>query len=164
MAVGAPSSDRRIGDSADMSFRLRLAVLAGVAGAALTSLAAAALPSAVLGARSVGTSSQIAWVRRAATNFVTAELGDNGAGACSVLDAPLQATEAHLTCAQRWDAKLASLLRESGARARLRTDARAIGSATVLVHGARASIELPSPLLGAGSRFVWTDNCWMLVR
>jgi hypothetical protein len=164
MALGTSNADRRIGDSADMSLRMRLAVLAGAAGVALPSLAATSLPPAALAARSVGTSSQIAWVRRAATNFVTAELGGNGAGACSILNAPLQATEGHRTCAQRWDAKLASLLRESGARARLRTDARAIGSATVLVHGDSASIELPSPLLGAGSRFVWTDNCWMLVR
>jgi hypothetical protein len=34
----------------------------------------------------------------------------------------------------------------------------------VTVHGDRASIALPTPLLGAGSRFLWTENCWMLLR
>ena len=40
------------------------------------------LPSAsAFGAHSVGTSEQIAWVRRAASNFVADELSGNGAGA-----------------------------------------------------------------------------------
>ena len=43
-------------------------------------------------AHSVGSPSQIAWVRRAATNFVTAELHGDGAGACAVLTAPQRAT------------------------------------------------------------------------
>jgi hypothetical protein len=101
-------------------------------------------------------------VRRAASNFVADELNGNGAGACAILNSPLQATQAHRTCAQRWDAKLANLRREPRAQAELRAQARAIGSATVLVRGDSASIALPSPLLGGASRFVWTDNCWML--
>ncbi|HEV2973450.1 MAG TPA: hypothetical protein VGX69_00455 [Solirubrobacteraceae bacterium] len=145
-----------------MSLRTRVTPLAAAAGMALAALAASTLPPAALGARSVGTSSQIAWVRRAASNFVADELSGNGAGACSILNSPLQATQAHRTCAQRWDAKLAGLRREPDARAQLRAQARAIGSAIVLVHGDSASIVLPSPLLGGASRFAWTDNCWML--
>ncbi len=48
-------------------------------------------------------------------NFVTAELAGNGASACAILNAPLRATRHDRTCAQRWDAKLAALLREPGA-------------------------------------------------
>jgi hypothetical protein len=133
---------------------------------ALTCTVALAAPAAASAAyaHSTGTPEQIAWVRRAATNFVTAELAGNGAGACAILNAPLRASAHHLTCAQRWHARLAELLRERGARARLRADRHAIPSAIVSVHGDHASIELPTPLLGTGSRFLWTENCWMLLR
>jgi hypothetical protein len=137
-----------------MSLRSLIAVLAGVA--------ALLVPSAALGSYSVGTHGQIAWVRRAASNFVASELSGNGAGACSVLNAPLQGSQHNRTCTQRWDARLAALRREPGATSQLRAEARAIGSATVIVHGDYASIELPAPLMDAANRFLWTDNCWML--
>jgi hypothetical protein len=111
---------------------------------------------------SVGTSAQIAWVRSAASRFVAAELAADGAGACAVLIAPLRTVQHHRTCAQRWDAKLTKLLRERGARAGLRREARAIPSARVIVHGDLARIELPTPLLAGASSFYWTENCWML--
>jgi hypothetical protein len=111
---------------------------------------------------SEGTPEQIAWVRRAASNFVGAELSGNGAGACAILLAPLRATQHHRTCAQRWNAKLAKLLHEPGGRARLRAQRRAIPSAAVVVHGNVASIHLATPLLGGSNRLVWTENCWMV--
>ncbi len=111
---------------------------------------------------SVGSPEQIAWVRRAAGNFVAAEFGGNGAGACTVLNAPLRATEHHRTCEQRWNVRLRKLLQERGARSRLRTEQRAIPTARVVVHGNTASIELPAPLLSGPNRFLWTENCWML--
>jgi SpoIID/LytB domain protein len=115
-----------------------------------------------VGAASRGTREQIAWVRRAASNFVADELSGNGAGACSILYAPLQATRHRRTCAQRWNAKLAGMLREPGGRARLRADAGAIPHAVVVVHGNWASIDLPTPLMSGASRLLWTSNCWML--
>ena len=118
--------------------------------------------AASIRAHSVGTREQIAWVRRAATNFVTAELGGDGAGACAILNAPLRATQHHRTCARRWDVELARLLREPGGRSRLRSQARAIPSAVVIVRGSVASIDLPVPLMGGPNRFLWTENCWML--
>ncbi len=125
--------------------------------------AAALIPSArAVAASSVGTPEQIAWVRRAASNFVAAELSGDGAGACAILNAPLRATQHHRTCAQRWDAKLSKLLREPHSRARLHTLRRAIPSATVIVHGYSASINLPTPLVHGPNRFLWTENCWML--
>ncbi|HYM54032.1 MAG TPA: hypothetical protein VES97_01615 [Solirubrobacteraceae bacterium] len=127
--------------------------------------AAALLGAATASASySVGTHEQVAWVRRAATNFVTAELSGDGAGACAILNAPLRTTQRHRTCAQRWDAKLAKLLREPGGRSRLRADRRAISSAAVVVHGDVATIELPTPLMSGPNRFLWTENCWMLER
>jgi hypothetical protein len=129
---------------------------------ALTLLLAAATAGAY-SERSVGSPEQIAWVRRAAGNFVAAELGGNGAGACTVLNAPLRATEHHRTCAQRWNMRLRKLLHERGARSRLRVEQRAIATARVAVHGDLASIELPAPLLGGPNRFLWTENCWMLM-
>ncbi len=137
-----------------MSVRRGIALLACAAVPALGASAAAA--------HSVGSYEQVAWVRRAATNFVAAELGGNGAGACTILNAPLRATQHHRTCAQRWNAKLARLLHEPGGRARLRAQARAIPSAVVIIHGDVASIELPAPLMSGPSRFVWSENCWML--
>ena len=130
---------------------------------AMLAVIAAVLPAgAALGASSSGTYEQIAWVRRAASNFVGDELRGDGAGACSILNAPLRATQRHRTCAQRWDARLARLLREPGARGRLRAEARAIPSAPVVVRGNTASIHLPAPLMGGSTRFLWTENCWML--
>ena len=140
---------------------LRGAVIALGCSAAL---ATAAASTAQADSYSTGTPEQIAWVRRAASNFVTAELAGNGAGACAILNAPLRASSHNLTCAQRWHARLASLLHERGERARLRAQRRAIRSAVVIVHGNRASIALPTPLLGTSSRFLWTENCWMLLR
>lgn len=119
-------------------------------------------PASAFGAHSVGSREQIAWVRRAASNFVTAELSGNGAGACGILNAPLRATRHNRTCAQRWNAKLAKLLREPGGRARLRSQQRAIPSAVVVVHGYVASLDLPVPLMSGPNRFLWTENCWML--
>lgn len=125
--------------------------------------AAVLLPSAsAFGAYSVGTPEQVAWVRRAASNFVTDELSGNGAGACAILNAPLRATQHHRTCAQRWNATLAKLLHEPGGRARLRAQKHAIPSATVIVHGNIASLELASPLMNGSNQMVWTENCWMV--
>jgi hypothetical protein len=111
---------------------------------------------------SVGTPEQIAWVRRAAGNFVAAELSGNGAAACAVLNAPLRATEHHHTCEQRWNARLGKLLHERGARSHLRAEQRATAAARVVVHGDLASIELPAPLIDGPNRFLWTEHCWML--
>jgi hypothetical protein len=131
--------------------------------AALVCAAALIAPSGALGARSVGPGEQIAWVRRAAMNFVTAELAGNGAGACAILNAPLRATRRHQTCAERWNSKLAKLLGKPGGRAHLRAQERAIPSAQVIVRGEVASIELPAPLIAGPNRFYWTENCWMLM-
>jgi hypothetical protein len=132
----------------------RLIALATCAGALAAPVSACAY--------SEGSPEQVAWVRRAAGNFVAAELSGNGAGACAVLDASLRRTERGSTCARRWDAKLARLLRSSAARARLREQRRAIGSAEVAVRGDIAWIHLRLPLMGGQSRFRWTENCWML--
>ncbi len=132
-----------------------------LAALALAALCAPAAASAYDG-HSVGSAEQIAWVRRAANNFVTAELAHNGAGACGILNAPLRAPRNHVSCEARWDAKLARMLRERGERARLRGEQQAIAHATVIVHGNVASIELPAPLDAGPNRFLWTENCWML--
>lgn len=113
-------------------------------------------------AHSLGSREQVSWVRRAAGNFVSAELSGNGAGACAILNAPLRASEHHRSCAERWDARLAGLLREPGGRSRLRAQARAIPSAVVIVHGEVASIDLPTPLMSGPNQFLWSENCWML--
>ncbi|HWX97917.1 MAG TPA: hypothetical protein VNZ01_13830 [Solirubrobacteraceae bacterium] len=128
-----------------------------VCGASLLAPASAALAS-----YPAASHEQQAWVRRAAARFVAAELSGDGAGVCSVLDARLRGTEHHLTCAQRWDAKLAKLLRTRGGRARLRSQRRAIPAAAVTVRGNVAWIRLASPLMGGQNRFRWTENCWML--
>jgi len=146
-------------DNPGMRLRSTVALLAC---AALGAPGALLAPAGASGAHSVGTREQVEWVRRAATNFVTAELAGNGAGACGILDASLRGTEHHRTCAQRWDARLARLLREPGGRARLQAQKRAITTSAVRVHGNDASIELPTPLLGGSNRFVWSENCWML--
>jgi hypothetical protein len=125
--------------------------------------AAVSVPGAsAFGAHSSGTREQIAWVRRAASNFVGAELSGNGAGACAILDAPLRATRHGRTCAQRWNAKLAAILREPGGRARLQAQRRAIPSAAVVVHGNVASLGLATALMNGSSQMVWTENCWMV--
>ncbi|HXW59654.1 MAG TPA: hypothetical protein VEJ23_09290 [Solirubrobacteraceae bacterium] len=138
-----------------------MSVRACVVIAALACAPALAAPAAAAG--SGGSGAQVAWVRRAAGNFVGAELRGDGAGACAVLDARLRAASGHRTCAQRWNAKLRALLRIPGARASLRADAHAIGSARVAVDaGHEATITLPTPLMAGRSRFVWSENCWML--
>jgi len=129
---------------------------------ALTCVAALLAPASALAAYSVGTHEQVSWVRRAAANFVAAELAGNGAGACAILDARLRGTQHHRTCTERWNAGLAKLRREHGWRSRVRAQQRAIASAAVVVHGNNASIELPTPLMAGRSNFRWTENCWML--
>jgi hypothetical protein len=125
--------------------------------------AATLIPTAnALAASSVGTPEQIAWVRRAASNFVAAELNGNGASACAILNAPLRTTQHHRTCAQRWNAKLSKLLRDPHSRAHLHTLQRAIPTATVIIHDYIASINLPTPLMHGPNHFLWTENCWML--
>jgi hypothetical protein len=130
--------------------------------ALLFCIAALAGPASALGAHSVGAREQIAWVRRAASNFVNAELSGNGAAACGILNAPLRATVHHRTCAQRQDARLAALLRDHAARARMRAQLHAIASAIVIVHGNTASLALSTPLMSGTNHFLWTENCWML--
>ena len=140
----------------------RSSVAALVCAASLLA-AAASLPARASAAHSVGTPGQVAWVRSAATRFVTAELAGDGASACAILNAPLRANEHGHTCTQRWNAKLTELLHETGARGRLRTQMHAISSAVVVVHGDWATIALPTPLLAdASNRFRWSENCWML--
>lgn len=123
-----------------------------------------AAPTGAYSGRSVGAPGQIAWVRSAATRFLTAELAGDGASACAVLNAPLRASIHHRTCAQRWDAKLAGMLRDGQTRKLLRGDLHAVASARVVVHGDLATIELPQPLMHGQSRFLWTESCWMLER
>jgi hypothetical protein len=133
-------------------------------GAIALSLCAAALlaPASASAQHSVATREQIAGVRRAAANFLAAELSGNGAGACAILNAPLRATRDHRSCAARWSTKLAQLHRQPGARARLRSLQRAVPSARVVVAGDLARIELPAPLLAAPNHLIWTEDCWML--
>jgi hypothetical protein len=129
--------------------------------AALVGAATLAVPAGALAAHSVGTAEQIAWVRRAATRFVTAELTDNGAEACAVLNAPLRATQHGRTCEARWKARLAKLT--AAERVRLRAQRREIPRATVVVRGEYATVHLRGPLMSGPNRFYWTENCWMLM-
>ncbi len=145
---------RGAADNMVMSLRQLLALLVAVL--------ALSMPAAAGAYGSLGTPEQIAWVRRAAGNFLNAELQGNGAGACGILNAPLRATQHHRTCQQRWNAKLAAMLRDRHVRAGLRSDRRAVASARVVVHGDHATISLPQPLMGSSSRFLWTEMCWML--
>jgi hypothetical protein len=147
---------RSIADTLRMGPRRTIATLVCALVLALS------LPAGALAAHSVGSGEQIAWVRRAASNFVTAELAGDGASACAVLNAPLRATRRGRTCAQRWATRLSRLLREPGARARLRAQRHAIPTAVVTVHGDTASLELAAPLMSGPNRFVWSENCWML--
>ena len=137
-----------------MSLRSTIALFA-----CATSLA---LPAAASAAHSVGTSSQISWVRTATTRFVTAELKRDPSEACAVLTAQKRATVHHRTCEQRWGSKIATMLHEPGERARLQADRHAIATATVIVRGNLATIELPTPLLNGSNELVWTENCWMV--
>jgi len=107
---------------------------------------------------------QVAWVRSAASDFVSAELAGNGAGACAKLTAPERASSHGRTCEQRWDARLAHMLHERGERARLRSQLHQIAKAPVNVHGNVATLALSTPLLGDADRLLWTENCWMVVR
>jgi hypothetical protein len=130
--------------------------------AIVTCAGALAAPAGAWAAYSEGSPEQVSWVRRAAGNFVAGELSGNGAAACAILDASLRKTEHGRTCAQRWDAKLARILRSSSGRSHLRAQRRAIASARVVVHGDVAWIHLPLPLMSGQNRFYWTENCWML--
>jgi hypothetical protein len=139
-----------LADMQSMGSRSFIAVLA---------CAATLVAPASVAAYSSGTPGQVAWVRRSASNFVAAELARNGSGVCSIINAPLRGR----ACAQRWNAKLAKLLREPGGRAGLQAERRAIRSAAVVVRGNTATIDLPAPLTGSGAnRFLWTESCWML--
>jgi hypothetical protein len=128
--------------------------------AILAALLLALALAATADAHSTGTPEQRAWIRRAAGNFIAAELSGSGAGACAVLAAPLRGGD----CQRHWDGRLAAMLRDPGARAGLRADRHALAGATVQVHGHTATIELPAPLLAGESRFAWTEMCWMLER
>jgi hypothetical protein len=128
---------------------------------AIVGLATSATSSAIA-AHSVGSPTQIAWVRSAASRFVAAELAGDGASACAILNRPLRGTIHGRTCTERWDARLATLRSRSAARASLHREARAIDHATVVVHGDAAEIGLPMPLFKGANRFLWTENCWML--
>ena len=74
----------------------------------------------------------------------------------------MRATVHHQTCEQRMDARIARLLRDRAARARLHAERHAASSAVVVVRGDRAEIDLPHPLLAGPNHFLWTENCWML--
>jgi hypothetical protein len=139
-----------------MPRRTPIAVLAAVIAA--TSLAA---PTA---AYASGTPEQVAWVRRAAERFISAEQSANGSEMCAVLAAPLRATVAGRTCEQRWHSRLVTELRDPVARAHLRADRHAAPAAHVEVRGNHATIVLPNPLLNGSSHFLWTEMCWMLTR
>jgi hypothetical protein len=123
-------------------------------------LAALALAVPAAGAHSTGTPSQIAWIRRAAGNFLSAELQGNGAAACGVLDARLRGHD----CARRWDSRLSAMLHRPGARKELQADSHAVSSATVLVTGKHATIDLPHPLYDGANHLTWTEMCWMVER
>ncbi len=148
-------------DTLAVRSRALMVVSAAGAAVALSSFDALAAPQRAL-ASSGATREQVAWIRRAASNFVGDELRRDSAGVCSILAARLRATQHHRTCTERWSARLASLLREPHARAALRADARAIPAAAVVVHGDSASIELPAPLISGPNRLRWTENCWMV--
>jgi hypothetical protein len=133
--------------------------------AAAACAVAVALPAAApaaQAAQSTGTGEQISWVRRAATRFVTAELTVNGGEGCAVQTAKRRGTVDGRTCEERFDTRARKLLRTRGMRSRLRAERRAIATATVLVDGNDATIELPQPLLDGSNHLLWTESCWML--
>jgi hypothetical protein len=138
-------------------------------GAFLACLCALVLPTpaALAHAGSIGRPAQIAWVRSAASRFLSAELHRDAAGACTILNSPMRATVRHRTCEQRWAARIASTLTRPGGRAALRRELRAVPSARVVVAGEEATISLPEPLVSAApagtpSRLRWTESCWMI--
>jgi hypothetical protein len=96
--------------------------------------------------------------------FVTAELHDDGATVCAILNAPLNDTRRGVSCTARWDTSIKASLARSGSRKQLHADIAALGSAAVSSDGIHASITTPYPLLAghARSHFYWTDDCWML--
>lgn len=162
MRPGHPSAPafRLVGMRHDPStMRRRCTALAAL----LCALAAPAAARAESYA-SVGKPGQIAWVRRAAGNFLDAEIARNGEGACAILEGRLRTTVAHRTCAQRWNAQIAATLAQPGGMTRLRADRRAVARARVVVSGSHATIALPTALLDGASRFRWTEACWMLTR
>jgi hypothetical protein len=127
--------------------------------AALCVLACFALPPVALGS-ATGT---VAGLRAQVTRFVTAELHDDTATVCAIVGTPMNETRHGKSCAERWKASIKRLMAQSGGRAELSADAKAVPSAAVSSDGTYASITLPHPLLGAQSRFSWYDNCWMLM-
>ncbi len=141
--------------------RWRLAQFGCVGLLALTALG---MGAATAGAGWSSTANEIATLRSAATRFVTAELNGDGATACAVLNPPLAGVVGHRTCAQRWDASLKAQLGVPGERHRLLADEHAIATAHVALSSGDyvGTIALPTPLLGSESRFLWTQNCWML--
>ncbi len=134
--------------------------------AGLLALAALGLSAVAANAGWSSRANEVSTLRGAATRFVTAELAGSGSGACAVINAPLAGVVDHRTCAERWDASLHAMLRTPGARRQLQADAAAIATARVVLSDGDyvATIALPTPLLGSESRFVWTNNCWMLER
>ena len=128
----------------------------------LICLGALALPVSALASASQGTPEQIAWVRHAASRFVTAELKRDGAEACAVMSAPMRAVRHGGSCERRWRAKFTALLGRDGERARLHAQLQQISSAVVLIHGGSARIVLSTPLVDGHSNLVWSESCWML--
>ncbi len=145
-----------------MKSRRPTSVLALAAALAATALAAPAMAGASMGTGTGSHAEQVAWVRRAASRFVGAELAGSGASACGVLYAPLRASSDGRSCEQRWDARLARMLRVRRQRTLLHTELRQIARAPVQVHGDVATLALAQPLLGAASRLIFSENCWML--
>jgi hypothetical protein len=127
---------------------------------AVTVLVGLALPVSALG-EATGT---VAGLRAQVKRFVTAELHDDGATVCAILNAPLNNPRHGVSCAARWDASIKASLARSGSRKQLHADIAALRSAAISSDGTHASITTPYPLLAghARSHFYWTDNCWML--
>jgi hypothetical protein len=127
---------------------------------AVTVFVGLALPVSALG-QATGT---VAGLRAQVKRFVTAELHEDGATVCAILNAPLNDTRHGVSCTARWDAKIKASLARSGSRKHLHADIAALESAAVSSDGFHASIRTPYPLLSghARSHFYWTDDCWML--
>ncbi len=123
---------------------------------------ALAWPATGSATQSVGTAAQIAWVRSAASRFVTAELDGDGESACAVLTKPQRGEVGGRTCAQRWDARSAKLRHTPGARAALHKDLVEVAHAPVVVHGDVATIDVGTPLMSGSDKLLWTENCWMV--
>lgn len=130
--------------------------------AAGTATLALAVPAGASAAPAWGPAAST--LRAATSRLIEAELRGDGATACAILNPPLDTTVAGRTCAQRWDARIAALLRHRGGARGLRRDLRAVADASVAIVGEHGSIALPVPLLNGHTRFYWTENCWMLTR